>query len=223
MVPHQPQGKSNLPAMGVSRNRHLRGSPASFLITSKAPEAHKYCIDCFTQILLTPVQMPVSLEPSAFHFMWWNSICPLSPRSVRVATWPSFDGLIMFFTCFCYFIIRVFFGYLLCVCLILWNVNLLRSGAMPCLSLNMQCLVGRWGQSRRGRWWAVGWDRKKQKGILKEQHDMWELQVKSRELSTEDWVTCAIQVLQNTKEMIKEKIMTGKIISRKILYKLIRK
>ena len=62
MVPHHPQGKSNLPAMGVSRNRHLRGSPASFLITSKAPEAHKYCIDCFTQILLTPVQMPVSLE-----------------------------------------------------------------------------------------------------------------------------------------------------------------
>ena len=62
MVPHHPQGKSNLPAMGVSRNRHLRGSPASFLITSKAPGAHKYCIDCFTQILLTPVQMPVSLE-----------------------------------------------------------------------------------------------------------------------------------------------------------------
>lgn len=114
---------------------------------------------------------PDAGESEAFHFPLhvMKLYCSLSLRSVRVTTGPSFDGLIMFHTCLCCFISRVFFCYLLCVCLILWNVNMLRSGAMPCLSLNMQCLVWPWGQSRRGRWWAMGWDRKKQKGILKEQ------------------------------------------------------
>ena len=194
MVPHHSQGKCSLPAMGISRNRHLRVSCLISYYFQGTWGSQVLHWQFHTNTTDTCPDAGESREPSTFHFMWWNSICSLSLRSVRVTTGPSFDGLIMFFTCLCYFISRVFSCYLLCVCLILWNVNMLRSGAMPCLSLNMQCLVWPWGQSRRGRWWAMGWDRKKQKGLLKEQHDTWELQVNSREWLTEYWVSRAIQV-----------------------------
>lgn len=104
MVPHHPQCKSNLPAIGSSRNRHLCAYAASFLITShKALEAHQYRIDCFTQVLLALVQNALSLESLLLPTSCGEILvvlCSLSPGSVRVSTGPHLDGLIMFSTHF---------------------------------------------------------------------------------------------------------------------------
>ena len=79
MVPRHPQCKCNLPAIAISRNRHVCAYPASFLITShKALEAHQYRIDCVSHKYYWPCPKCLeSREPSPSHLMWWNPSRPL--------------------------------------------------------------------------------------------------------------------------------------------------